>query len=433
MKNLKDALMAGGFVSAGPSLFDLKHDHAFALKKAEALVATAENAGRAMTDAEQADFDMAMTAVRALESRIETKERAKSQRFTNQGALLIEGGRQFQMPARKLLSGAYAQDFHEWIASRGSKIGEHLTEGADGLGGYILPGFSAASYEGGSTTGQPITPLAVEQQIIELAPAEVGVRKLASVIPTVMDLKLPRKTGFGTVAVKVESGASANLFVDSDATNEQFTLSAFMIGGSHTLSWELVQDVPSFQQFAVRDLLLAQAMYEDGLFVSGTGVGQPEGLLGNVGAGVSGVAAGTDNYGSELLDATYDVMATLNVMYYPHAAWLMQRSTGLAIRKAQRKANLFDPVWTSQGGKDFLHGFPVEYSAALPAIATTKTPVLFGSFLDGYVIGDRGGSGVSIKILDQPLATAGQLIILAYRRVDGRIRRSEAIQGISCA
>src|SRR5439155_5164666 len=129
------------------------------------------------------------------------------------------------MPASKWLTPGYAQDFHGWLASRGSKVGDNLAEGADGVGGFVLPGFQAASYEGGSTTGAPAVPLTVSDQIVELAPAESGVRKLASTIPTVMDIKVPRKTGFGTVALKSESGASTNLFADSDAALDSFTLS----------------------------------------------------------------------------------------------------------------------------------------------------------------------------------------------------------------
>jgi HK97 family phage major capsid protein len=113
----------------------------------------------------------------------------------------------------------------------------------------------------------------------------------------------------------------------------------------------------------------------------------------------------------------------------------MSRATAVAIIKAQRQANLFAPVWTREAGRDLLHGFPVAYSSNMPALPTATTagvtPILFGSFPDGYVIGDRGGSGTFVKILDQPLATAGQTILLAYKRVDGRVRRSEAIQQIS--
>jgi HK97 family phage major capsid protein len=56
---------------------------------------------------------------------------------------------------------------------------------------------------------------------------------------------------------------------------------------------------------------------------------------------------------------------------------------------------------------------------------------LFGDFKDGFVIGDRGGSGINVKILDQPKALEGLLVLLAYRRTDSRVRRSEAIQAIT--
>ena len=67
----------------------------------------------------------------------------------------------------------------------------------------------------------------------------------------------------------------------------------------------------------------------------------------------------------------------------------------------------------------------------MPSIGAASTPILFGDFQNGYVIGDRGGSGINVKILDQPKAMEGLLLFLAYRRTDGRVRRSEAIQAIS--
>jgi HK97 family phage major capsid protein len=111
----------------------------------------------------------------------------------------------------------------------------------------------------------------------------------------------------------------------------------------------------------------------------------------------------------------------------------MSRATGVAIRKAQKQANLFAPIWTREGGEDFLHGYRVTFSASMPAISAGNTPVLFGDFKAGYVIGDRGGSGINIKILDQVKAIEGQLVLLGYRRTDGRVRCSEAIQAITLA
>jgi HK97 family phage major capsid protein len=266
----------------------------------------------------------------------------------------------------------------------------------------------------------------------------MGVREVATVLPTIMDIRIPRATTISTAAAKGEgTGDGSKLFTESEPVLDQFTLSAFMAGLSHIVSWELSQDVPSFQAFCVGDMLLAQSLFEEAWFVgtgagaSLSGVGQPQGLIGNTGAGVTGVAAGTDSYSSELLDATFDVMGKLKSQYHPNASWLMSRATSVVLRKAQKQANLFEPVFVRVGKQDFLHGYPVTYSTAMPAIGAASTPALFGDFKVGYVIGDRGGSGINVKILDQPRATEGLIVLLAYRRTDGRVRRSEAIQAIS--
>jgi HK97 family phage major capsid protein len=123
-----------------------------------------------------------------------------------------------------------------------------------------------------------------------------------------------------------------------------------------------------------------------------------------------------------------DLIATLKSYYHPGASFLMTRATSTVIRKAQTQANLFSPAFTREGGVDRLFGYPVAYSANMPAAARGAAPLLFGDFKQGYVIGDRGGSGINVKVLDQPLASQGQVQILTYRRTDGRVRRSEAIQ-----
>ena len=129
------------------------------------------------------------------------------------------------------------------------------------------------------------------------------------------------------------------------------------------------------------------------------------------------------------LDGILDLIGTLKALYHSGASFLMQRATSIAVRKLQVTANLFAPVWTRVGGQDYLHNYPVEYSQPMPANSSTNTPILFGDFKRGYLIGDRGGSGIDVKILDQPKAKEGLLTLLAYRRMDGQLRRSEAIQG----
>jgi HK97 family phage major capsid protein len=307
------------------------------------------------------------------------------------------GGRKQKNGVIQPLSADYAEQFLEYVQSNGRTIGASLSEGTNSAGGYAVP-------------------VVVDGQIVPLAPSESAVRQLATVIPTTSDIKIPQKGSFGTATAKAENAA----FAENDPTLSQITLSAFMAGSMDKISWELAQDVPAFQNFVVDDLILAQQMYEENKYINGSGTGEPQGLIGNVGAGTTQALS---------LNGILDLIGTLNEAYHSTAAFLMQRATSIAIRKLQVGANLFTPVWTRVGNQDYLNGYPAYFSASMPANTGTNTPILFGSFKAGYAIGDRGGSGISIKVLDQTFAVNGQIALLAYRRTDGRVRRSEAIQG----
>jgi HK97 family phage major capsid protein len=424
---------------------ELKKQHKFALDEAEKIVTATEAAHREMTADERQRFDMAMSSANAIGKKLDALQATNtmSQFFNRDGALLMDGG--IASPGNRNqtpMSEDYTNAFVAFLRSGGKQASDTLSEGFDPLfGGFCLPslpGMSSAMYEGtlGSSNGAGgyAVNVPTDGQIIPLAVPDLGVRSVAKVIPTATDIKLPSQSTFGTAGIKAESGASTNTFSESNPTLSQLTLSAFMMGLTHTVSWELLQDVGLFNEFAIRDLINAVSIAEDGFFVTGTGTGQPQGLVGNTGTG-TGSPYAWESTGSYLLNATDDILGTLKGSYFPNAAWLMSRATAVAIRKAQRQANLFAASWTREGGRDFLHGFPVSYSAAMPAIPTATSagvvPILFGSFQDGYVVGDRGGTGTFIKVLDQPLATAGQTVLLAYHRVDGRVRRSEAIQAIT--
>jgi len=391
------------------NLFELKSQREHALAKADNILRAAESAKRELTASEQLDVDTAMLAVNSLTPRIkQIEEKNTITKMFPQGVVLIDGGRKYTQHKQVNLSADYPDAFYEYVQSGGKKMSAALYEGSEGAGGYAVP-------------------ITVDDQIVPLAPQEMAVRRLAQVFPTISDIKVPIKASFGTASAKAENSA----FSEIDPTLGQFTLSAFMAGIQETISWELAQDVPAFQAFAVTDMILAQQMYEENLYVNGTGSGQAQGLVGNVGAGVVEEPDGNGNLVT--VNGTLDLLAKLNAVYHPNASWLMNRATSIILRKAQAETNLFNPIWTRVGKQDYLHGYPVEYSAYMPTAARGAAPALFGDFKMGYLIGDRGGSGINVKVLDQPLATQGQIILLAYRRTDGRVRRSEAIMQYNVA
>src|SRR5581483_5162212 len=193
-----------------PQLIELKQQYAFALNKAESIIQAAEAAGRDLTETENNEYHTAMAAVSALKPQIAKVERNNSIRqHLVEGKLIAAAGnlRQARTPnAPVVLSEDYYNDFHTWIGSRGQQIGASLYEGAGSAGGFTVP-------------------VIVEGQVVPLAPTEMGVMSIATVVPTASDIKIPRQTAYSTAAGKAESGGGAdNFFADSDPTLDQLTL-----------------------------------------------------------------------------------------------------------------------------------------------------------------------------------------------------------------
>ena len=446
------------------SLLDLKSQQQEALNKAEAALKAAENANRKMTAAEEEQYGNAMGEFARIGLAVKERESANTLLKWNPLALLDAGkAKAFNNPTRPfgepetspvVRSADYAADFHRFVASKGVMRSDTLMAGFDGVEGFHIPGselytrqraanglpvMNAALSEGtlgssGAAGGYAIS-VPTSDLIVELGLPDQGIFNAATVIPTATDLKIPRQATLGTSALKTEGSA----FPTGDPTLNQITLSAFMAGREVDASWELLQDVPTFQKFIIDDLLKSQQILEGGYFATGTGTSQPQGVVGNTGTGTGAAYAITGTASTDaqtLIDSLYDITGTLKAFYQPNASWVMSRATAMSIRRAQSQSNLYIPVVRqTDDGTVYVLDRPVYFDSNMPSLPTTTTtgviPIIFGDWKQGYVIGVRGGGGVNIKILDQVKATTGTLVILAYRRIDGRVRAAEALQQIS--
>src|SRR5579862_6405363 len=143
-----------------------------------------------------------MAAANALKPEIAKIQRQNTllQHIVN-GKLIPAAGnlRQARTPnAPVVLSEDYYNSFYTWIGTRGQQVDAALYEGSGSAGGYAVP-------------------VTVEGQIVPLAPTDMGVREIANVVPTAMDIKVPRATTISTAAAKAEgTGNGANLFTESD-------------------------------------------------------------------------------------------------------------------------------------------------------------------------------------------------------------------------
>ena len=228
-------------------------------------------------------------------------------------------------PASKSFSAAYHEAFWARFKNRSFQNTTNLNEGSNANGDYLVP-------------------VTVDGTIVPLAPLESAMRKLALVIPTSMDIKLPAQLTKTIAASKSESTTIDQAFGGTAPTFTQVTLGSHMAGAVVPVSFELAQDVPALQAFLNADILRGIQNYEETKFISGSGSGEPQGILNGASAFETAALS---------INAVLDLTGALPAAYYDNASFLMHRKTGIALKKVQLAASQFQTFWTSVGSQDF--------------------------------------------------------------------------------
>ena len=167
------------------------------------------------------------------------------------------------------------------------------------------------------------------------------------------------------------------------------------------------------------------AKREGTAFISGNGVGQPQGIT-DSGAGVATVnsGSGTALTANGLLDLMYSIKSD----YMTNANFVMNRSSLAAVLKLE----------DTEGQKIFVQGMsyvgaapstilgkPYILAEDMPNVGSSAKPVAYGDFSRAYTIVDR----VNLSVMRDPysVATAGNIRYIARRRVGGAVVLAEAI------
>ena len=166
------------------------------------------------------------------------------------------------------------------------------------------------------------------------------------------------------------------------------------------------------------------AKAEGAAFVSGSSVGQPEGILTNssVGQAVSG------NSSALTSDGLITLVHSIKSDYTRNGTFIFNRSTLSAIRKLKDTAGqyIFQPGMMLDGRMaNTILGHPYVEATDMPDVASNAFPIAFGDFNRGYMIVDR----VSLSVLRDPFtqATTGNVRYIARSRVGGQVVQAEAI------
>ncbi|MFC9559915.1 phage major capsid protein [Agromyces sp. NPDC056965] len=210
-------------------------------------------------------------------------------------------------------------------------------------------------------------------------------------------IKIPKSTAFSTAAIVAEGGTIA----ESDPGLGTITLGgykyAFRVEVTHELAndsnFDLVGHLAKNAGIAIGNGFGANA-------ITGTGTGQPTGILTGATLGVTGPTGTATSLGAQTTvgqggDLLHDLVASLAEPYARSAAaaWLMKNSTLNIIRKLRDSTGNYvfsADVIPGSGSAGTLLGRPVYTDPTMPAMAANAKSILFGD-ISAYWVRQVGG------------------------------------------
>lgn len=301
----------------------------------------------------------------------------------------------------------YSQDF--WNLMRGqAPVTNALKEGTDPDGGYLVPD-------------------EFEKQLIQKLHEANILRSISNVIQTNSgEHKIPVVATEGTASWMEEEAA----YTESNTQFSQVSLGAHKLGTLIKVSEELLNDFAfDLMGYLSEEFGRRLGDAEEKAFLTGTGSGQPTGMLNDTTGATLGSTAksSTDINFDDLIDLFYSLRAP----YRKNAVFIMNDDTVKAVRKLKDKNDQY--IWqpsVQAGQPDRILNCPVLTSQYMPTLAASNKPVLFGDF-NYYWIADRQGR--TFKRLNELYAVTGQVGFLGSQRVDAKVILPEAIKYLSMA
>jgi HK97 family phage major capsid protein len=271
----------------------------------------------------------------------------------------------------------------------------------------------------------------IQKAVVEFSP----VRQFARVI------------NIGTTAIDIprRSTTASASFVGEVATRSETTnpdyelvnIQAHELYARADISQQLLEDA-EFDLEAEMAMEFGEqfGVAEGTVFVSGTGTGQPTGLL-DTSDGIDGVSANEDTGGTLQVEDLFDLAYGVKAEYARNGAWMLNRATLPLIRAFETSAGGY--IWSpsiAPGDPNTILGSPYVEATDLDApsggtFASGAQPIIFGDYRRAYTIVDR--TGVQIQRDPFTLAANGQVRYIARKRVGGKVMIAEAAKSLDFA
>ena len=277
------------------------------------------------------------------------------------------------------------------------------------------------------TAGGYLAPTDYVQEIIKAVVLMSPLRSFVRVRQTAMkSIQVPKRTGTFAAQWVAEQGTKSEttglaygleeivcpeFYALVDISNQMLEDSAFDMEGELRME--------ASEQFAVA---------EGTAFVSGTGVGQPEGLLtnGDVSEQVTGAAT------TITADSLFTIFYAIKTAYARNATWALNRQTLGSTRKLKDGDGQY--LWMpgiAAGQPNTILGAPYVEAPDMPNEGAGLYPILVGDLRRAYSLVDR----IAMEMLRDPYtqATSGNVRYIFRRRLGGKVMLAEAVQKLKCS
>ena len=270
----------------------------------------------------------------------------------------------------------------------------------------------------------------VAKELIDSLKYFGGVRGVATILTTDQGnpLSFPASDGTSEVGELVAENAAA---AAADPSFTSVSLNTFKYGSKVVAApIELLQDATIDMSAFINGRLLQRiGRIQNQHFTTGTGSGQPNGV---VTAAASGKVGTTGQTTTVIFDDLVDLIASVDIAYrIPDQSKFMTSDANMAkVRKLKDSQNrpLFIPGWDGLGKAmpDTLLGYPVIINNDIAAMAANAKSILFGNFSKYYI---RDALQVSLfRFEDSAYMKNGQVGFLAWMRSGGNLLDSASVK-----
>ena len=277
------------------------------------------------------------------------------------------------------------------------EISNAMSKGADADGGYTVPE-ELASY------------------VIDALKAFGGMRTAASVMSTESGIEMKWPTSDGTKEVGEIVGENAAVTEQAITFGVTNLLVYKYSSKKLALSVELIQDSGiDIVRYVIDRLSTRIARIQNQHYTTGTGTGQPKGIVTAATVGVTGAIS---------YDTMLQLKHSIDPAYRGQAAWMMSDAAVLSL--ALLKDTMGRPIWhpsMTAGSPDILLGQRIIINNDMPE----DKPIIYGN-LGAYQIRDVRNSASLRRFDDSAFALNGQVGFCQWIRSGGNLLDTNAVR-----